>query len=383
MENKGRILVIDDELGIREGCRRALEPAGFTVALAATLQEGQRMIQQGDFDLVLTDVMLPDGRGIDLLGPIQEKDPDLVCVIITGFATIELAVEAMKRGAYDFIAKPFTADLLVMTVNQGLEKRRLSRETRRLQAIEAEAARLAREKEELERLDRIKTEFMLTVGYELRRPATELQGHLLELIKGYHLPEKPQQVLRQAVARNQDLLEQIDGLLNLAVTREALVSPQRQVLSLADALEKLRPLLQAQAESKGVALNVDLHQRPRVAANPDQMGRVWLNLVGNAIQYTPAGGRVTVTLEEQGGWAVGTVQDTGIGIAPQDQERIFEEFYRTPQAREREPRGTGLGLPLVKRIIEGHGGTIAVESTVGQGSRFTFRLPAVVGEGAS
>ncbi len=377
MENKGTILVIDDEMGIREGCRRALEPAGFTVALAATLQEGQRAIQQGAFDLVLTDVMLPDGRGIDLLGPIQEKDPDLVCVIITGFATIELAVEAMKRGAYDFIAKPFTADLLVMTVNQGLEKRRLSLETKRLQAIEAEAARLAREKEELERLDRIKTEFMLTVGYELRRPATELQGHLLELIKGYSLPEKPLQVLRQAVTRNQDLLEQIDGLLNLAVTREALVSPQRQILSLADTLEKLLPLLHAQAESKGVALVVDLRRRPLVDANPDQMGRVWLNLVGNAVQYTPAGGRVTVALDEQGGWAVGTVADTGIGIAPEDRGRIFEEFYRTPQAREREPRGTGLGLPLVKRIVEGHGGTIAVESALGQGSRFTFRLPAV------
>ena len=87
MEAKGNILVIDDELGIREGCRRALEPQGFTADTAATLQEGLRKIREGDFDLVLLDVMLPDGRGIDLLGPIHEKDPDTVCVIITGYAT--------------------------------------------------------------------------------------------------------------------------------------------------------------------------------------------------------------------------------------------------------------------------------------------------------
>jgi len=92
---------------------------------------------------------------------------------------------------------------------------------------------------------------------------------------------------------------------------------------------------------------------------------------------------VTVILEEREGWAVGTVEDTGIGIAPEDRARIFEEFYRAPQAKEVEPHGTGLGLSLVKRVVEGHGGTIAVESQLGQGSRFTFRLPvAPTGAGA-
>lgn len=82
-----------------------------------------------------------------------------------------------------------------------------------------------------------------------------------------------------------------------------------------------------------------------------------------------------VTLDEKDGWAVGTVKDTGIGIAPEDQTRIFEEFYRTRQAKQIEPRGTGLGLPLIKRIVEGHGGTVEVESALGKGSRFIFRLP--------
>jgi signal transduction histidine kinase len=379
MEAKGNILVIDDEVGIREGCRRALEPQGFTVETAATIQEGLRKIREGNVDLVLLDVMMPDGRGIDLLAPIHEKDPDIVSVIITGYATVELAVEAIKQGAYDFISKPFTSDLLLMTVNQGLEKRRLSLEAKRLQTIEQEAAELARAKEELERLDQFKTTFTLMVAHELRAPVNALQSFLLSLLKGYIPADQQQKVLQRAVERSQELLDLVDDLLNLAAAKEELAPPKRQVLSLADALEKAVPLLQAQAEEKGVTFTVEVRQRPQVDANPGQMGQLWTNLISNAVKYTPAGGRVTVTLEEDDGWAIGTVKDTGIGIAPEDQARIFEEFYRTPQAKEFERRGTGLGLPLVKRIVEGHGGTIEVESALGQGSRFSFRLPVATG----
>ncbi len=383
-ETKGNILVIDDEVGIREGCRRALEPQGFTVETAATIREGLRKIQKGDFDLVLLDVMMPDGRGIDLLAPIYEKDPDTVSVIITGYATVELAVEAIKRGAYDFISKPFTSDLLLMTVNQGLERRRLSLEAKRLQAIEQAAAELARAKEELERLDRFKTAFTLTVAHELRAPVTALQSFLLAMLKGYVSADQQQEILQRAIERSQELLDLVDDLLNLAHAKEELAPPKREVLSLAGALEKAVPLLQAQAEEKGMTFTVEVRQRPLVEANPGQMGQLWTNLISNAIKYTPAGGRVTVTLEEKDRWAVGTVEDTGIGIAPEDQPRIFEEFYRTPQAKEMEHRGTGLGLPLVKRIVEGHGGTIGVESALGQGSRLSFWLPVatrVTGKG--
>ena len=375
METKGRILVIDDEEGIREGCRRALEPQGFAVETAATLREGLRKIQEDDFDLVLLDVMMPDGRGIDLLAPIHQKDPDTVCVIITGYATVELAVEAIKRGAYDFISKPFTSDLLLMTVSQGLERRRLSLEARRLQAIEQEAAELARAKEEMERMDKFKTAFTLTVAHELRAPVTALQSFLLAMLKGYVAPDQQRDILQRAIGRTQGLLDLVDDLLNLAAAREELTPPKRKTLSLADSLEEVIPMLRAQAEEKGITFAVDVRQRPLVEANPDQMRQLWTNLISNAIKYTPAGGEVRVTLNDEGGQAFGIVEDTGIGIAPEDQEKIFGEFYRTPQAKEVEPRGTGLGLPLVKRIVEAHGGTIEVESALGQGSRFTFRLP--------
>ena len=145
MDSKARILVVDDELGIRQGCRRALEPHGCEVETISSFKEALQKIGAGHYDLALIDVMMPDGRGVDLLAPLIKNDPEIVCVIITGYATVELAVEAIKRGAYGFIAKPFTADVLLMTVEQGLEKRRLSIEAKRVQEMERQAAQLIRE----------------------------------------------------------------------------------------------------------------------------------------------------------------------------------------------------------------------------------------------
>lgn len=372
---QGHILVIDDELGIREGCRRALEPEGYVVETATSGQEGLRLVQEQQFDLVLLDVMMPDVQGVDLIGPIHERDPDTVCVIITGYGTIELAVQAIKAGAYDFVSKPFTSDVLLLTVRQGLERRRLSLEARRLQALEREAAELARDKEELERLDRFKTAFTLTVAHELRAPLTALQSFLIAIQQGYIPPDQREQILQRANERAQELLDMVNDLLRLAAVKGEEEMGKREILSLAEVLEKVFSLLEMQAKAKGVTCALEVRHRPMVQAHPDQMAQLWTNLISNAIKYTPSVGRVRITLEEWGGWAVGAVEDTGIGIAPEDQARIFEEFYRTPQAKEMEPYGTGLGLPLVKRIVDGHGGTIQVESEVGQGSRFTFRLP--------
>ncbi len=376
-ETQGAILVIDDELGIREACRRALEREGYIVETAATGRDGLRKIEEGEFDLVLVDVVMPDIQGIDLLRPIHEKDPHTICIIITGYATVELAVQAIKAGAYDFLSKPFSSDVLLMAVRQGLERRRLSLEAKRVQALERETAELTRAKEELERLDRYKTTFTLTVAHELRAPLTALQSFLLSLLKGYIPSDQQQRVLQQAVGRSQELLDLVDDLLKLAAVKSEQEMKRREVLSLADPLEKVSPLLKTQADEKGLTLIVEVHQNPLVKADREQMGQLWTNLISNAIKYTPPGGRIRVVLEEQEGWAVGMVGDTGIGIAPEDQTRIFEEFYRTRQAKEMEPRGTGLGLPLVKRIVEGHGGSIEVQSALGQGSRFVFRLPAL------
>jgi signal transduction histidine kinase len=345
------------------------------VETAGNLEEGLQKIQETSFDLVLLDVMLPDGRGTDLLTPIHEKDPETVAIIVTGYATVELAVEAIKKGAYDFVPKPFDTDILLLTVHQGIERRRLALETKRLVAVEKKAEELALLNEEMERLDQYKTQFTTMVAHELRAPIAALQSFLLSILKGYVPPEQQEEILERAVARAQELLDLVNDLLNLAAAREEITPAMSKDLSLAEVLEKLLPPFQSLAVDEGLKLEVNIRQRPSLEAVPEQMEQLWTNLISNALKYTPEGGEVVITLDEDKGWAIGTVEDSGIGISPEHQAQIFEEFFRTPQAKDHNHLGTGLGLSLAKRIVEGHGGSIELESELGKGTRFRFRLP--------
>lgn len=377
MESKERILVIDDEEGIRAGCQRALMPHGYPVEVAATGQEGLAKLRQGGFALVLLDVMMPDIRGIDLLETILGQDPDTVCIIITGFATVELAVEAMKRGAYDFISKPFSADTLSLTVEKGLERRRLQKEARRLQRIEEEAGRLSQEKAMLEEMDRVKSMFMLTVAHELRAPIAAIQSYLTVILQGYASLEEQRPMLERAAQRASELLELVGDLLNLAKLKELKADSKKQDVSLGEILEDVLSLHTPEAKEKQITLKVEAHPCPPVEANPAHMKQLWTNLISNAIKYTPAGGRVTVRLfSKDEGIIVGEVEDTGIGIAEKDLANLFKEFFRTEQAKAITPHGTGLGLSIVKQIVESLGGDIRVESELGRGTKFSFRLPS-------
>ena len=378
-EDEVRILVIDDELGLREGCRRVLRRYGYVVDVAATGREGLEKVHGSRFAVALIDVMMPDMGGIELLQHISAHDPDIVCIIITGYATVELAVEAMKVGAYDFIAKPFSDDNLLLAVDKGVEKRRLELEARRLQRIEEEALQLAREKALLEELDRVKSAFMRKVAHELRAPIAAIDSLMNAILDGYGSPEKQRLMQQRAAGRARELLVLVDDLLNLSRLKDVKIEPRRQRVCLKAALDEVLELHAAEVVQKGLALDVDCHDCPPVLADPAHIQQLWSNLISNAIKYTPDGGRVTVRLFPDSGGIVGSVKDTGIGIAREDQSHLFEEFYRTDQAKAFTPQGTGLGLSIVKQVVEECGGDIQVASELGQGSEFTFRLPVAAG----
>jgi len=380
METKGTILVIDDELGIREGCRRALTPEGFDVQTAASIKEGQQMVQKGDFDLVLLDIMMPDGRGIDLLEPIHEKDPDIVCVVITGYATVELAVNAIKRGAYDFISKPFASDMLIITVNQGLEKRRLSLEAKRLQKIEQHAAELAHAKEEMERLDKFKSAFMLMVAHELRSPVAGAQSLVRTLLRGLagDLNERQDEILSRINVRLDMLIELINDLLSLAASKTADQDQPRERVMLGPLIQKVGDHFAIEAQSKNVGLTCVIPQNALVVqASEDGLEKILHNLIGNAIKYTPERGSVSVELFTQSDQAVISVSDTGIGIPENDLSQIGEEFFRAGNVRGTKIQGTGLGLSIVKQYTDRFGGKMDVKSKQGEGTTFTILLPLV------
>jgi len=376
-EAASRILVIDDEEGMRAGCRRALVPQGHEVDTAASMAGGLDLIRREHYDLVLLDVMMPDGSGIDLIDPIHERDPDTICIIITGYATIELAVESVKRGAYDFLSKPFSSEELLVAVNQGLERRLLSLEARRLQAIEAHAEELARAKAELEQLDQAKSQFMLAVAHELRAPVTVMQSYL-NMILGGHIPEEQMQPrLLRIQERLEGLLDLIGDLIELARLKQIsdLNTSSLSAQPVAEILEETCDLLRVKAEQRKQQLRLHIQARPTMMAQKEHLRRIWMNLIDNAIKYSPEEGHIDVSLRIDGRNLVGVVEDSGIGIKEQDVPQLFQEFFRSDQAKASREVGTGLGLAIVQRIVHQYGGEIAVESTLGKGSRFTFQLP--------
>jgi signal transduction histidine kinase len=241
----------------------------------------------------------------------------------------------------------------------------------------AKSRELEAANERLRRIDAERTRFMTLVTHELRAPINTIYTCVELALAGYASPEAVRDILNRVKRRTAELSELISDLLRLARAREeASRDEQLGLVQPADVLQSVVQLMKAEADSKDLFLSVDIDPGlALVRANPDRLKLVWTNLLSNALKYTEPGGIIAVTLKQTAEHLVGTVRDTGIGIPPEDQKRVFEEFYRAENAREVSPVGTGVGLSIVQRIVENWGGKIWVESEPGLGSKFTFVLP--------
>lgn len=372
-----RILVIDDEPGIREGVRRGLSPQGYVVETAEDGKAGLALFCEQPFDLVLIDVMMPGTSGIDLIGEIHKIDPEAVCIIITGYATVEMAVRAIKEGAYDFLTKPFSVDDLLLVVRQGLERRRLSLETKRLQSIEEQARRLQEEKARLEELDRAKMQFIRLVTHELQAPIAAIHTYLRLILDGYIAPEEQRTIIEKCVARAQEQMKLINDLLQLGRVQAQLHDGKVEAVDMVEVLRAVVEKMQPQAIEKGLEFRAQIPPSPLVVSgNRDHFISVWTNLIGNALKYTRKG-FVEISLRAENGKLIGEVRDSGIGIPEADQAHLFEEFFRASNAKKGAQHGTGLGLAIVKRVVEAAGGEVWVKSREGEGSLFAFSIPLI------
>jgi signal transduction histidine kinase len=377
MDSQANILIVDDEPGIRIGCRRALEPAGYSVDEAGSFKQGQEKLASAIYDLVLLDVMLPDGRGIDLLPDIVAKDAETVTIIITGYATVEMAVNAIKHGAYDFISKPFTSDLLLLTVQQGLEKRRLSLEAQRVKQIESEAAEMGRQKAEAERLGAFKAQFALMVAHELRAPVAGAQSLLRTLTNGLvgEFTEKQSAILERVETRLDELLALINDLLTLAGSKNLTEDVPLEKIPLHPVIQKILGQFEAMAAEKDISLHLDeLGSDVNVYASEDGLSIIFTNLISNAIKYSREGGKIRVKVEPKGQFVWVEVTDQGIGI-PQDAiQKIGQEFFRAPNAQQSGTTGTGLGLSIVQQYLTHFEGELSIDSQEGQGTMIAVKL---------
>jgi len=230
---------------------------------------------------------------------------------------------------------------------------------------------------ERKKLEDMRTEFVANVSHELRTPLTSIRGYLETLLDGaVEDPAATSHFLGIMNKETERLTRLVEDLLELSkLEGRRAIAPYRQV-QITDNIQQVIDMFQSRAREKNLTLLTELPSKlPPVKGDPDMLAQVLINLVDNAIKYTPADGKVTVKASVQAGTLQVTVEDTGIGIPPESLPRLFERFYRVDKARSRELGGTGMGLAIVKHIIRAHGGQTFVKSAVGKGSAFSFTLP--------
>jgi signal transduction histidine kinase len=363
------LVVIDDDYAMRLSCERILSKAGFAVHAFEDGARGLTAVADLRPALVLVDLKMPGLSGMEVIPRIREIDPTAVIVVITGYATIGTAVDAMKAGAYDFLPKPFSPDELRLIVRRGLERRQLERVSRQC---------------EVER-ELMKRRFVSFVSHQLKTPLVAVHQYLEVLARLGDTQEgaaKRREWIGRCLARTDEMRQLIDDWLTLSRIEGGSLGRQRAAVDLHDTLAHLIENHGPAASAAGVTLSLDSHPRLPVHADPTCLAVLFDNLIGNAITYNRHGGLVHVAATATGGEVVVVVRDTGIGIPADAVPLLFEEFYRVPREGSAIP-GTGLGLPIARRIALELGGTITVESTEGEGSTFRVRLPRRNGEPAT
>jgi heavy metal sensor kinase len=218
-------------------------------------------------------------------------------------------------------------------------------------------------------------QFSADASHELQTPLTILQGELEVALRAPRTPDDYRRVLTSALEESGRIARLVEGLLLLSRADAGVLRMDHQPVDLARLVAEVCEHSQVLAKARGVTLDLGPLAPVTMQGDPQHLRRLLVNLVDNGLKYTPAGGRVTLALHQDGAWAVLRVADTGIGLAPEEQERIFQRFYRAPAAVSKEAEGSGLGLCIARSIVEAHGGAIQVESTEGHGSIFTVRLP--------
>ncbi len=365
------ILVVDDEPGMRRGAERALGnftlnlpdingEVRFAIKTAASGAELEEKLAAGQTDILLLDHKLPDTTGLEILDRISRRPLDLLTIMITAYASLETAVAATRRGAYDFLAKPFTPE----------ELRGAVRKAARHLILQRQARRLAEEKRQ------VRFQFISILAHEMKAPIAAVEGYLQmmrERAVGESL-ESYDRILDRCLIRIDGMRKLIADLLDLT----AIESGQRQrnlaSVDLGDVARQAVENVKAEAEQRDIRVELKMPAGVTFLADRAEIEMILNNLVSNAVKYNRDHGRVRVSAATAGGVVRIEVEDTGIGMTPEESQRLFNDFVRIKNEKTRLILGSGLGLSTVRKLTTLYAGEIAVKSQPDVGSTFTVTL---------
>jgi len=367
-----KVLVADDEPGMRRGVQKVLKKAhfkfekleheiGFKVLEAADGQQSIDLLQKEAIDLLLLDYKMPGYSGLEILEWIKKEQLDVTTIMITAYASLDVAVSATKNGAFDFLAKPFTPEELRTVVEKA---------TRNLIA-QREAKRLAEEKR------KIRFQFLSVLSHELKAPIAAVESYL-RLMKGRAAGEELKNydhIIDRSLIRMEGMLTLIFDLLDLTRIESGEKKRELRKIDLVPIARNSIETMNVLANERGIQIHLNAPESLTLTGDQSELEIVLNNLISNAIKYNKENGRVEVTLKKDDQQVTIQVTDTGIGMTPEEQSRLFQEFVRIKNEETRNILGSGLGLSIVKKIAQLYNGTVSVESEKNVGSTFHVYLP--------
>ena len=383
-----RLLVVDDEESLRITTAAIFENEGYIVDTASSGDEAVDLMNQADYDLVLTDLHMEGGDGLSVLNRIRSHAPLTISVVLTGFASVESAIAALQEGAYDYLVKPCDIESMKHTIRRGVEHRRLMLAEQKARSdlqqlnldlerrIEERTAELKRLNVELAEANRAKDVFLATLSHELRTPLTPVVGWI-KLLRSGTLDEKSVAQALDAIERNAWLQSRlIDDLLDTSRIATGKLHFEPKPTDLNVAVKAAVDTVRTSAAARNIELSMALWPASlMVMGEPVRLQQIAWNLVSNAIKFTDPGGGVRITTQLHAQQAQLTVVDTGVGIAPEFLPHVFDRFRQADGSTSRRHGGLGLGLAIADALAKLHGGRLeAMSGGAGTGATFSFRI---------
>jgi signal transduction histidine kinase len=367
-----RLLIVDDESAQMRALCDTLVLEGYITHGFSSAQQALTELRPGQFDLLLTDLMMPEMDGITLINAARQIDSTLGAVVMTGHGTIDTAVQAMQVGALDYILKPFRLNVILPVISRALDVQRLRRENAELQAREL------RRSEELAAAYQALEAFSYSISHDLRAPLRTIDSfaQVLEDEFAQPLGEEGRRVIGIIRRGSQKMDQLIVGLLEFSrVGRERLELDRIDMTALADAAAA-----EAMAAYTGPKPQIDIAELPEAAGDATVMRQVWCNLIGNALKYSAKRPepRIRISGRIENREAIYQVEDNGAGFDMRYADKLFGVFQRLH--RTEEFSGTGVGLAIVQRIVVRHGGRIWAQGAPDAGACFQFALPIAAAE---
>lgn len=367
-----KVLVVDDEPGIRSGIRRILknfkvdypfmnEYITFDVKDASTGEEALEIISGAAPDILLLDNKLPGMQGIEVLEEIKKGQINCVVAMITSFASLELAVNATRDGAHDFIPKPFTPQELRASIETITKHIFLKRMTEKLH----------------EEGKHIRYQFLSVLSHELKAPINAIEGYVNMLKEKQMGPEIEayDQIIERTLKRINGMRSLIMDMLDLTRVETGNLKKNIETVNLYEAAGLAVDVMQPYAIQKEVAVTIHGPKEIAVTADKDDIDIIFNNLISNAIKYNKQHGQVDITLRSCDENISIQVADTGIGMHKTEMSCIFDDFVRIKNPKTKTITGSGLGLSIVKKLTESYNGEINVCSKPEEGSIFTVTFP--------